>query len=134
MEAKYIAGTSVVLSVSLGGGKTKHVRFSPVTGGKSVYYTKDEALQKALERHARYGTLFRKDESYGRAVAKKPVKAVAKTAVAAAETKIEEVAVSDLGQAKDYLARRFGVGRSNMKTKAAILAAAQRNNIVFTGL
>ncbi len=131
MEAKYIAGTSVVLSVSLGGGRTAHVRFNAVTGGKSVFYTKDEALQKALERHARYGTLFRKDESYGKTAKKAVTKA--KSAVAN-ETKIEEVAVSDLGQAKDYLARRFGIGRSNLKTKTMILAAAKKNNIVFTGL
>lgn len=61
---KYIAKTNVSINVVLTSGTNRHIAFSPLTGGGSVFYTEDPELIQAMERHYRFGTLFRVDTSY----------------------------------------------------------------------
>ena len=46
----YKAKSHIALNVVTNEGNA-HISFSPVTGGGSEFYTKDEALQAALEKH-----------------------------------------------------------------------------------
>lgn len=61
---KYIAKTNVSINIVLSNGKNRHIAFSPLTGGGSVFYTDDADIIDALERHYKYGTLFRTDHRY----------------------------------------------------------------------
>lgn len=61
---KYIAKTNVSINVVLASGANRHVSFSSLTGGSSVFYTDDPDLIQAMERHYKFGTLFRVDTSY----------------------------------------------------------------------
>lgn len=56
---KYLANTTISVSVSLPNGGNARVSFSPLTDGTSVFYTNDEELQYALEHHYKFGKLFR---------------------------------------------------------------------------
>lgn len=62
MLKKYASKSEVSLSVPMAGGGSVRVAFSPVTGGGSVYYTEDEELQAAMEKHAKFDKLFHEEE------------------------------------------------------------------------
>lgn len=68
---KYIAKTSVSVNIVLEGGANRHIAFTSLTGGGSVFYTDDPEVQKALERHYKFGKLFSLDKNFE---AKKPAK------------------------------------------------------------
>lgn len=61
---KYIAKTNVSINVMLPSGTNRHIAFSALTGGGSVFYTDDPDIIQAMERHYKYGTLFRADPKY----------------------------------------------------------------------
>ena len=61
---KYIAQTNVSINVVLASGANRHISFSSLTGGSSVFYTDDPDLIQAMERHYKFGTLFRVDTTY----------------------------------------------------------------------
>ncbi|WP_290302399.1 hypothetical protein [Muribaculum intestinale] len=104
---KYIAKTNVSINVVLASGANRHVSFSPLTGGSSVFYTDDPDLIQAMERHYKFGTLFRVDTTYvaeklrSKPAAKpKPIIIAEQPAVAAPDTApsptptVEEVATA----------------------------------------
>ena len=66
---KYIAKTNVSINVVLPNGANRHIAFSALTGGGSVFYTEDADIIQAMERHYRFGKLFRADPSF---VSEKP--------------------------------------------------------------
>lgn len=105
-------------------GSNVHVSFTPQTGGGSVFYTDDNALAEALEKHVRFGRLFKK--------AAEPVKVeVVKAVVAEPEMKENEKTFACYEDAKDYLVDTFGISRTKLRSKTAIDAAAQANNIIL---
>lgn len=61
---RYIAKTNVSINIVLSNGKNRHVTFDPLTGGGSVFYTDDPDIIEAMERHYKYGTLFRTDRKF----------------------------------------------------------------------
>lgn len=61
---KYIAKTNVSINVVLATGANRHIAFNALTGGGSVYYTDDPEIIVAMERHYKYGKLFRVDTKY----------------------------------------------------------------------
>lgn len=61
---KYIAKTNVSINVVLASGANRHIAFSSLTGGSSVFYTDDPNLIQAMERHYKFGTLFRVDTTF----------------------------------------------------------------------
>lgn len=61
---KYIAKTNVSINVVLASGANRHISFSSLTGGGSVFYTDDSDLIRAMERHYKFGTLFRVDTKF----------------------------------------------------------------------
>lgn len=56
---KYIANTTISVSVTLPNGGNARVSFTPMMNGTSVYYTEDKEIQWALEHHYKFGKMFR---------------------------------------------------------------------------
>lgn len=134
MYKKYQAGTDLSFSVMVGNERVRVV-FEGKTMGCSIYGTRDEKLQKAIESHYWFNDKFflveAVDEKKEAAEAKK--RAAAKNKKKAAEEKKTHI-VTDFEDARDYLAETFGVSRSKLKTKEDILAIAKEKGVELEGL
>ncbi len=134
MYKKYQAGTDLSFSVMVGNERVRVV-FEGKTMGCSIYGTRDEKLQKAIESHYWFKDKFflveAVDEKKEAAEAKK--RAAVKTKKKAAEEKKTHI-VTDFEDARDYLAETFGVSRSKLKTKEDILSIAKEKGVELEGL
>ena len=134
MYKKYQAGTDLSFSVMVGNERVRVV-FEGKTMGCSIYGTRDEKLQKAIESHYWFKDKFflkeAVDEKKEGAEAKK--RAAAKTKKKVAEEKKTHI-VTDFEDARDYLAETFGVSRSKLKTKEDILSIAKEKGVELEGL
>ena len=134
MFNKYQAGSDLAFSVMVGNERMRIV-FEGKTMGSSVYMTRDPKVQKAIESHYWFKDKFflaeRIDEKKEAAEVKK--KDAAKTKKKVADEKKTHV-VTDVEDAKDYLAETYGVSRSKMKTKEDILAIAKEKGVELEGL
>ena len=134
MYKKYQAGTDLSFSVMVDNERVRVV-FDGKTMGCSIYGTRDEKLQKAIESHYWFNDKFflveAVDEKKEAAEAKK--RAAAKTKKKAAEEKKTHI-VTDFEDARDYLAETFGVSRSKLKTKEDILSIAKQKGVELEGL
>ncbi len=134
MYKKYQAGTDLSFSVMVDNERVRVV-FEGKTMGCSIYGTRDEKLQKAIESHYWFNDKFflveAVDEKKEAAEAKK--RAAAKTKKKAAEEKKTHI-VTDFEDARDYLAETFGVSRSKLKTKEDILSIAKEKGVELEGL
>lgn len=128
MTKTYKSGSDISINVILSDKKNLHISFTPSSDGTSTYTTKDASVQAAIEKHYRFGKLFRlervEDE---RKPKEKPVQA-------APVKNNEEISVPDLSVAKDILADRFGISRTLLRTKDAIIEHAAAHGVVFTGI
>lgn len=131
MEKRYESRSSISVSVMPDGKHSMHVAFVPNSDGSSVYVTGDEAVQRALERHYRFGKLFRLAEAYD-ADARAASADVPQAAPQPSGPR--KVAVSDYGAAKDYLAETFGLSRTSLRSCKSITEAAAARGIEFTGI
>lgn len=134
MYKKYQAGTDLSFSVMVGNERVRVV-FEGKTMGCSIYGTRDEKLQKAIESHYWFNDKFflkeAVDEKKEAAEAKK--RAAAKTKKKETEEKKTHI-VTDFEDARDYLAETFGVSRSKLKTKEDILSIAKEKGVELEGL
>ena len=134
MYKKYQAGTDLSFSVMVGNERVRVV-FEGKTMGCSIYGTRDEKLQKAIESHYWFNDKFflveAVDEKKEAAEAKK--RAAAKTKKKADDEKKTHI-VTDFEDARDYLAETFGVSRSKLKTKEDILSIAKEKGVELEGL
>lgn len=134
MFKKYQAGSDLAFSVMVGNERMRIV-FEGKTMGSSIYMTRDPKVQKAIESHYWFKDKFFLveciDEKKEAAETKK--KAAAKTKKKVADEK-KTHSVTDVEDAKDYLAETFGVSRSKMKTKEDILAIAKEKGVKLEGL
>lgn len=130
MIKKYKSKSSISVNVVLGNGKSVHVAFTPQSDGSSVYATDNADIQQALERHRRFGRLFRLSAT-GEAGAARPS---AQTAGQERKSGKRTVKVSDIAAAKDFLADTFGTSRTSLRSEKAILEAARQHGIEFEGL
>lgn len=134
MFNKYQAGTDLAFSVMVGNERMR-INFEGKSTGSSVYMTRDPKVQKAIESHYWFNDKFflveSIDEKKEAAEAKK--KAAAKAKKKVADEKKTHV-VTDVEDAKDYLAETFGVSRSKMKTKEDILEIAKEKGVELEGL
>lgn len=134
MYKKYQAGTDLSFSVMVDNERVRVV-FDGKTMGCSIYGTRDEKLQKAIESHYWFNDKFflveSVDEKKEAAEAKK--RAAAKIKKKAAEEKKTHI-VTDFEDARDYLAETFGVSRSKLKTKEDILSIAKEKGVELEGL
>jgi hypothetical protein len=127
MTKKYIAKSHVAFNVVLPSGKSFHVSFLPVTGGGSMFVTSNENLQKAIEKHHKFGKLFKIDINY-----KDEPEVVVEEAAAVEESKIKVMKMASLDDAKAYLADNFGISRTKLRSKKQIEDAAAANGIEFS--
>ena len=137
MLKKYSAKSCVSVSVVLPTGGTTHVTFTPRSTGGSVYYTVNPNIQTGLETHPKFGKLFSLDKEQPKESAKTASKTAA-SAPAKETTKPKEprtIEMSIVEDAKDYLATKFGISRSKLRTKAECEAAALANGfkIIWKG-
>lgn len=150
----YSSKYCVSLNVKIAGGGYMHVSFSPMTGGGSRYCTGDLAVQEALERHPKFGRLFSLDgaeKTHGPAA--EPQGTVVEggngsplgeeDGASELEGVLEAVPVDgdgrtvrvdSLSEAREYLSEHFGISRTKMRNKAAILEAAEGVGISFEGV
>ena len=150
---KYIAKTNISVNVVLANGANRHIAFSALTGGGSVFYTDDPDIIQALECHYKFGKLFHADSAYaatpqrysGAANVQHGISAKAAPAQEADNSDdvpetdgenlgLKPVAISDPDAAKSYLAEHFGVSRTKIKTLKAIKESAAANGISFEGI
>ena len=123
---KFTSKSHVALSVPLEKGNA-HISFIEKTGQGSVFYTDNEKLAKAMRKHPKFGKLFREEE----------IKEEAKEEVPDAPditddgTKQPEVSFSNNEDAKEYLADRFGVSRSKLRTRQEMEEVAKTNNLTI---
>lgn len=148
----YHSKSDISISV-LVNGKGLHLSFTPVSGGGSIYTVEDEKIQCAIEKHHNFGKLFKlRSEQKVEKVEKKVKGKIAKAEDGAgAESGSEgtegigrsevpesdgksQITVSCPDDAKDYLADKFGISRTSMKTVKAIKAIAESKNIEFIGI
>lgn len=134
MFKKYQAGTDLAFSVMVGNERMR-INFEGKTMGSSIYMTRAPKVQKAIESHYWFKDKFflveSIDEKKEAAEAKK--KAAAKAKKKVADEKKTHI-VTDVEDAKEYLAETFGVSRSKMKTKEDILAIAKEKGVELEGL
>ena len=128
MKKIYKANTHVALNVILPNGKNTHVSFMGHSDGSSTLITTSEALQCGLEHHVHFGRLFYLD----RVVADEEAKV--ERIPSSVGTTLREVSVSDLSDAKDYLAEQYGVSRTLLRSKSAIIEHGRVHGVVFTGI
>lgn len=129
----YQAGTDLAFSVMVGNERMRIV-FEGKTMGSSVYMTRDPKVQKAIESHYWFNDKFFLAESVDE---KKEAAEAKKKAAAKTKKKVDEKKthiVTDVEDAKEYLAETFGVSRSKMKTKEDILAIAKEKGVELEGL
>jgi hypothetical protein len=127
MTKKYIAYSHVAFNVVLPSGKSYHVSFAPLTGGGSMLITSNEDLQKAIEKHYKFGKLFKIDVNY-----KDEPEVVVEEAAAVEEPKVKVMKMASLDDAKAYLADNFGISRTKLRSKKQIEDAAAANGIEFS--
>lgn len=140
MIKTYKAKTSIGINVVLASKKNLHISFITQSDGSSMFITDNEEVQKALERHYRFGTLFRLATT--RSVSQPVQKEVESAREAAGETEEDtgkknekcKIPMSDYGAAKEYLADTFGVSRTSMRSQKQILDQAALHGIEFEGL
>lgn len=134
MFNKYQAGTDLAFSVMVGNERMR-ILFEGKSTGSSVYMTRDPKVQKAIESHYWFNDKFFLVESIDE---KKEAAEVKKKAAAKAKRKVADEkkthVVTDVEDAKDYLAETYGVSRSKMKTKEDILAIAKEKGVELEGL
>lgn len=143
MTKSYKSFTQVAFSVILPGGGSKRISFSPRTGSGSVYITDDERVQNAIERHPGFGKKFFLEGASNTAPERKvaapqPVSAEADSenvkAAPAKDNPRKEIPFTNLSDAKEYLARNFEIGRTQLRSKEAIKRYAAMNNVIFVGI
>ena len=123
----YKSNSEISLSVRVGEGHM-HIRFNPTSDGGSAYTTGNPAVQAGLERHPRYGKMFF-------LMPEQPVyEPVEETEPAPEPGGVKVIKVNALQDAKDYLVETFGISRTQLTSKAKILAQAKANNVEFDGL
>lgn len=135
----YKANTNVSINVVLASKKNLHISFMPLSNGTSTFTTDNEAIQKAIESHARFGSLFRLIAAHGESEAAAPAETAAAAegevnAEAEKGSGLTKVTVTDTASAKDYLADKFGISRTAMRSTKAIIEQAAAHGIEFEGI
>lgn len=120
--------------------KSTHVSFSPITGTGSIFTTDNVKLQAAIEKHHNFGKLFTLREETRVEKVKKERKSGGVEKVCIDEKDIDNgnemtvVEVSCPEDAKEYLADKFEVSRTSMKSVKAIKDIAAVHHIEFAGI
>ena len=107
-----------------------------------MYYTENEKIQAGLEAHPKYGRLFVEDKTIAEeqratdhatgTVATVGESAEEQQGTVKEDNDFVEVKMACNDDAKDYLADKFGVSRSKMRSRADIEKVATDNGVKIT--
>lgn len=103
------------------------VRFVPYSYGGGIYTTDKEDVQKAIEAYKEFGRTIT-------LVSEQKTESKEEKKVTETEAKNTEVEVNDIEDARDYLIEHCGYTKTKLRTKIAIMEAAQDKNITFVGI
>lgn len=148
MIKTYKSNTHVSINVVLPSRKNLHITFSPLSNGGSTFTTDQEEIIRAIESHYNFGRLFRIESTIDNTGGEEggfdteegngtnEINEDKCTGAHGDDTKsgLKQVHVSDLASAKDYLADKFGISRTSLRSQKAILEQAIANGIEFVGL
>lgn len=130
MKKVYKSKSDIAVSCLLPNKKSIHISFIAQSDGSSIYVTDNTEIQSALEGHYRYGKLFRLVETINEKTAEEKAKEKAQ-AEAENAAKTIKIKVSDIWEARDYIAETYSISRTKLRTEQAILNAAKEHNIEF---
>ena len=134
MTKHYISDSHIAINVTLDGGESVHLSFIALSNGGSVFSTDSEELQNAIERHYRFGDLFTLDHIEEPKNTSETANEEYTPVKESEDGNIQKITVSDLGEAKNYLADTLGISRTSLRSLKTILEVAKANNIEFEGL
>lgn len=129
MNKKYEASTIVAITVQTGKFH-RRVSFTQLSNGKSYFITDSEALQQAIENHPFFksGLIRLKAETANVPSAK------TEETNEANETEVPElrkITMAGQSDAVDYLAEKFGISRSKLRSQKAIAEAGAVHGVEF---
>jgi len=104
----------------------RRIAFHATTNGRAYYITDDEELQKGIERHPWFKSKFYLESVEEPSADKQTSDEQAKPEV---QKEMVELKFVTLADAKNYLADKFGVVRSNIKTQEAAISAGEANGV-----
>lgn len=132
MRKIYRSDSGIAITIRCG-ETTKHINFDTMTMGCSMYISSDEEEQKGIESHAWYGEKFVLAEVEDSKVEaeKAKVKAKADADKAAEEKELHTRTFSNVADAKEYVADTFGVSRTQLRSKDAIVNVAKVHGITI---
>ena len=148
MIKSYKANTNISINVVLPGSKKNlHIAFVPLSDGSSVFSTENEEKEEGKERYHEFGCPFRfggaaetTKPRNGPGKAQKKEESAPEEAEGTGENGESEegttvkVTVTDLASAKDYLADKFGISRTLLRSTKAIMEQAAAHGIEFEGI
>jgi uncharacterized protein YdaT len=123
MSKTYTSTGTIAFTLQVNGAN-RRISFKPKSFGGSTYTTKDKDEIKALEAHSYFGSVYTTEQKDSM---EEPEK---KTENASMVT----VRVSDIADAKDYLVDTYGMSAGSLRSKKAIVDAAESKNIIFEGI
>ena len=132
MIKHYKSKSTVSINAVLKSKKSVHIAFTAQSDGSSVYVTDNEEIQYALEHHHRFGKLFKLIGAESQETGKE--NSTSQKEASDGEPRTAKVEVSDLSEAKNYLAETFGISRTVLRNKESIISAAKAKGIVFEGI
>ena len=104
----------------------RRIAFHATTMGRAYFTTGDEELQKGLERHPWFKSKFFLESVEEQSADKQTSDEQANPAV---QKELVELNFVTLADAKNYLAEKFGVVRSNIKTQDDAVSAGEANGV-----
>lgn len=128
---KVYKAASCISTTARSGEKLMRIVFEPLSRGGSYYASRDAKEQEAIENHPDFGKAFFLERSVDEEAEAKALKEQEAKEEAG---QITEYPVSSLAEAREYIADRFGISRTQLRSKAAIMEAAKKNNVKLTGL
>ena len=131
----YKSNSCVSVSARMKNGTNVRVSFTPITGKGSVFYTDNVRLQEALEKHPKFGRLFFLDGSATQSQSTGQGDDSATQSQSTGENDGEgltrEIKAMCNDDAKDYLAEKYGISRSKLRTRSQIEDAGTEYGIHF---
>ena len=126
MNKKYEANTIVAITVQTGKFH-RRVSFTQLSNGKSYFITDSEALQQAIENHPFFksGLIRLKAETANVPSAK--TEETNETEV----PELRKITMAGQSDAVDYLAEKYGISRSKLRSQKAIAEAGAVHGVEF---
>lgn len=128
---KVYKAASCISTTVRSGDRLMRVVFEPLSRGGSYYATRDTAEQEAIESHPEFGLSFNLERAVDEEKEAETRKA---QQVQDEASQIIKHEVDSLAEAREYLADKFGISRTQLRSKVAILEAAKNNNVELVGL